>query len=234
MAQPKKVMIVGGTQGIGREIAAHYAKRGSEVLLTGRDMSKAQACAKEIGGKTSCLTFDLAEPHKIGKALEGVTGVDGLVLAAIERDANNIADYNLERAIYLVTMKLVGYSEVIHQLLPRFPAQGGSIVLFGGLAKDRPYPGSTTVTTVNGGVSTMVHTLALQIAPTRINAIHPGIVGDSPYWEGKKDYLETIKARTPGGKLVRMQDIVGAVAFLLENEAVNGENLRVDNGWMVM
>ena len=56
-------------------------------------------------------------------------------------------------------------------------------MLFGGLAKERPYPGSTTVTTVNGAVSAMVRTLALELAPVRVNAIHPGVVGDSPAWE---------------------------------------------------
>lgn len=234
MSQPKRVMIVGGTQGIGLEIARHYAGRGSEVIVTGRDLAKAQTAAREIGGKTSALAFDLAKPEAIEAALAGVDAIDGLVLAAIERDQNNIRTYDIARATHLVLLKLVGYSEVIHTLLPKFPSEGGAIVLFGGLAKDRPYPGSTTVSTVNGGVTTMVHSLAVQIPPVRINAIHPGIVGDSPYWKGNEAYLETIKARTPGGRLVRMQDIVGAVAFLLENEAVNGENLRVDNGWMVM
>ena len=81
-------------------------------------------------------------------------------------------------------MKLVGYTETVHTLLDRL-SDDSSIVLFGGRAKDRPYPGSTTVTTVNGGISAMIRTLAIQLAPIRINAIHPGIVGDSPFWEGQ-------------------------------------------------
>lgn len=234
MAEPRNVVVVGGTQGLGLEIASYYAGKGARVTITGRNLQKAEAAAKEIAGAVTALTFDLAVPETIGEALSSVKAVDGLVIAAIDRDQNNIKDYDIARALYLTTMKLVGYSEVIHTLLSRFPKEGGSIVLFGGLAKDRPYPGSTTVTTVNGGISTMIHTLAGQIEPVRINAIHPGIVGDSPYWKGKAAYLETIKARTPGGELVTMADIVGAVAFLLENDGVNGENLRVDKGWMTM
>ena len=76
-------------------------------------------------------------------------------------------------------MKLVGYTAVVGALRDRL-AEDGSVVLFGGRAKDRPYPGSTTVSTVNGGVSGMVRSLAVQLAPRRVNAIHPGIVGDSP------------------------------------------------------
>ena len=72
--------------------------------------------------------------------------------------------HHLAGAVNLVTLKLVGYTEVVHVLAPRMRTHG-SIVLYGGLAKDRPYPGSTTVTTVNGGVMTMIYTLAIELAP---------------------------------------------------------------------
>ena len=128
-------------------------------------------------------------------------------------------------------MKLVGYTETVHALLDRL-SDDSSIVLFGGRAKDRPYPGSTTVTTVNGGISAMIRTLAIQLAPIRINAIHPGIVGDSPFWEGKP--LDHVVARTPTGRLATMTEVVDATEFLLENRAMNGEELYVDGGWMLM
>ena len=83
----------------------------------------------------------------------------------------------------------------------------------------------------HGGVTSMVKTLAIQLAPTRVNAIHPGIVGDSPYWSGKN--VDGVIARTPGGRLVKMEDITGAVVFLLENRGTNGVNLNVDGGWML-
>jgi NAD(P)-dependent dehydrogenase (short-subunit alcohol dehydrogenase family) len=130
----------------------------------------------------------------------------------------------------LATMKLVGYTEVIHTLLDRLP-DDSSVVLFGGRAKDRPYPGSTTVTAVNGAVSTMITTFAVELAPIRFNAIHPGIVGDSPFWENKP--LDAVVERTPTGKLATMQDVVDATVFLLENRSVNGVNLYVDSGWLL-
>ena len=80
------------------------------------------------------------------------------MLAAIERDQNSVADYDIDQAITLATLKLVGYTQVVHVLLPRLSADA-SIVLFGGLAKDRPYPGSTTVSTVNGGIVGLVRSL---------------------------------------------------------------------------
>ncbi|WP_213450124.1 SDR family NAD(P)-dependent oxidoreductase [Rhizomonospora bruguierae] len=230
------VVVVGGTSGLGREVAAHYVHGGREVVLTGRDAGRAEAVARELGaagpGTARGVALDLAEPAGIPAALAKVGPVDRLVLAAIDRDHNTAADYDVTRAVHLVTLKLVGYTEVVHALLDRL-APDASILLFGGQALNRPYPGSTTVSTVNGGVVGMVHALATELGPVRVNAIHPGIVGDSPYWSGKDTALAATRARTPTGRLVTMADITGAVVFLLENGGVNGVNLAVDGGWLL-
>jgi NAD(P)-dependent dehydrogenase (short-subunit alcohol dehydrogenase family) len=227
------VVVIGGTAGLGREIAEHYVRQGRDVVLSGRDPARAAEIAKEVGGGARGIGLDLARPHEVGTALSDVDSVDHLVLVAIERDNNTAVDYQIDAAVRLVTLKLVGYTAVVNTLHRRMPANG-SVLLFGGQARVRPYPGSTTVTTVNGGVVAMVTTLALELAPIRVNAIHPGIVGDSPYWTGKTTYLETVRQRTPTGQLTRMSDIVGATVFLLENPAVNGVNLPVDGGWLLM
>jgi NAD(P)-dependent dehydrogenase (short-subunit alcohol dehydrogenase family) len=88
--------------------------------------------------------------------------------------------------------------------------ENASIVLYGGVAKDRPYPGSTTVTSINGAVSAMAYTLALELGPIRINAIHPGAVGDSLAWAGKQEVLDRAIARTPTKKLATMKDVATA------------------------
>lgn len=228
------VVIVGGTQGQGRELAQSYADDGRDVVVTGRDQSRAEAAAKEIGGRTRGIGFDLAEPHTIADHLAEVSDVHHLVLAAIERDVNNVQEYDIDAALRLVTLKLVGYTEVIHALTAKL-RDDSSILIFGGLARDRPYPGSTTVTTVNGGVTSLVRTLVWELAPTRINAVHPAIVGDSPQWTNMPpERLQALVQRTPIGRLVTMAEVVRASRFLLENEAINGLNLTVDGGWMCM
>jgi NAD(P)-dependent dehydrogenase (short-subunit alcohol dehydrogenase family) len=228
------VVVIGGTSGIGLRLAETYAGRGREVLITGRTPDRCEEVAGGIeAGEVRWCALDLAEPDTLADALASVGPVSRLVLAAIERDQNTVADYDIARATRLVTLKLVGSTEVVHVLLDRF-TDDASILLFGGQALRRPYPGSTTVTTVNGGVEGLVRTLAVQLAPIRANAIHPGIVGDSPEWQGKPEaVLEAIRARTPIGRLVTMDEIVDASMFLLENAAVNGVNLEADGGWML-
>jgi NAD(P)-dependent dehydrogenase (short-subunit alcohol dehydrogenase family) len=227
------VLVVGGTAGLGHEVARHYAERGRQVVISGRDPDHAAKVAAELGDGVRGVGFDLTRPDTIVGGLADVGPVDHLVLTAITRDENTAAGYDAARSLQLVTLKLVGYLQVVHALLPRIAADG-SVVIFGGLAKDRPYPGSVTVSTVNGGVVGMVNVLASELAPIRVNAIHPGIVGDSPYWSAKPAaVLEGVRARVPTGRLVAMADIVHAVVFLLENPSVNAANLAVDGGTLL-
>ena len=226
-------LVVGGTAGIGREVARRYADRGRSVVITGRDSARAESVAAEIGGDTRGIELDLTQPRQIAERLAALEEVDLLVLAAIARDANSVREYDLERAVELVTLKIVGCTEVVHALAGRLH-DDSSILLFGGMAKDRPYPGSTTVTAVNGAVTTMVRTFALELAPIRVNALHPGIVGDSPFWEGKETELAEVLKRTPTRRLTTMSDTAEAAVFLLENKSVNGVNLTVDGGWIMM
>ncbi|MGW2716958.1 SDR family NAD(P)-dependent oxidoreductase [Streptomyces sp. NPDC001492] len=225
------VVVVGGTSGIGREFARVRAERGDEVVLTGRDRDRADSVAKEIGARG--LALDLSRPHEIAAALADVGRVDHLVLAGVSRDENRATDYDIAAALRLVTLKLVGYTEVVHVLRPRM-TDDSAIVVFGGQAKERPYPGATTVATVNAGVRGLVNTLAVELAPVRVNAVHPGVVGDSPYWRSKpEEVLAALRARTPTGRLATVADVVDSVDFLLRNRSVNAVELSVDGGWLL-
>jgi NAD(P)-dependent dehydrogenase (short-subunit alcohol dehydrogenase family) len=226
------LLIVSGTHGIGKELARHYAGQGWSVVLAGRDGSHAKSVAEEIGGDTRGISLDLSEPEQIADALTDVGQVDHIVLSAIARDLNYVTEYDIAKARYLATMKLVGYTAVVSALTDRLP-DNASIVLFGGRAKDRPYPGSLTVSTVNGGISGLVRAMAVQLAPRRVNAIHPGVVGNSPYWTENREFIDKVREATPAGRNVTMEDVVDGVDFLIRNESVNGIDLYVDGGWLL-
>jgi NAD(P)-dependent dehydrogenase (short-subunit alcohol dehydrogenase family) len=230
MSETGAVVIVGGTRAIGLEIVRHYVDAGDKVVLTGQQPEHVDVALAAVDGRATGVVFDLAEPHGIAAALADIGPVKRLVLAAIDRDQNFIGAYDIDRAIRLVTLKLVGYTTVVSTLRERL-TEDASIVLFGGMAKERPYPGSTTVTTVNGGVVGLTRTLVEELRPIRVNSIHPGVVGDSPYWAEKPAAIAKYSSETPIGRLATMSEIVGATVFLLENRAVNGVELIVDGGW---
>ena len=230
MTDSGAVVVVGGTRAIGLEIVRHYLDAGRDVVLSGQSAESVADAVAALDGRATGMAFDLSEPHSIASALAGVGAVKHLVLAAIDRDQNAVQTYDIDRAIRLVTLKLVGYTAVVSALRSRL-SDDSSVVLFGGMAKERPYPGSTTVTTVNGGVVGLTRTLVEELRPIRVNSIHPGVVGDSPYWAEKPAAVERYASETPIGRLATMAEIVGATVFLLENTAVNGVELIVDGGW---
>lgn len=230
---PRTIVVAGGTSGIGLEIARAVVAGGDSVVITGRDETRTKEIAAGLGPNAEGVALDISEPETIARQLAGIGSVHGLVLAAIERDANTIRDYDIPKARRLVTLKMVGYTETVHTLLDRMEASRETgIVLFGGRAKDAPYPGSTTVSSINGGVEGMTRTLALELSPIRVNALHPGIIGDSPFWSSKPPgVLDQYTSRTPGGELATMADIVDATLFLLRNRGISGESLHIDRGW---
>jgi NAD(P)-dependent dehydrogenase (short-subunit alcohol dehydrogenase family) len=224
-------VVVGGSSGLGRVIAQRATDRGDTVVITSRDKARAQAVAGEIGGATSGIALDLADPRTIAQSLAEITEVDHVVVTAIHQMTNTIAAFDIADALKGVTIKLVGYAEVVRALHSRF-RPGAAVVLFGGLAKERPYPGSTMVTTVNAGITGLTRTLAREIAPFRVNAVHPGVVGDSPKWIDQTTTHPAV-ARTPIGRLVTMDEVADATEFLLRNGGMNGQELFIDGGWVI-
>ena len=224
-------LVVGGSHGIGRLIAERAAGRGDTVVVTSRDKGRAQAVAAEIGGAVTGIALDLAAPTTIEAALAEITVVDHLVITAIEQTVQSIGAFDVADAINSVTIKLVGYAETVRVLTDRF-GPDASVVLFGGLAKERPYPGSTMVTTINAGVTGLMRTLAKEITPVRVNALHSGVVGDSPKWSQVQDTHPAV-ARTPLGRLVTMDEVADATEFLLRNGGMNGHDLNIDGGWLL-
>ena len=115
------MVIVGGTSGICLRLAAAYTGRGRTVVITGRELERTRAVAAAVPGPgtVSACAVDLTMPHEIASCLAGLGPVDRLVIGAVDRDENTVADYDVASAIRLVTLKLVGYTEVVHALLPR-------------------------------------------------------------------------------------------------------------------
>lgn len=229
----KTVLVVGGTQGVGLGIATHYAKQGYRTFLTSRSADRAKAVAENLqaslGADITGLALDLASPERVTDSLSEIAAVDRIVLAGSVRDYNSLAEFETTGATAIVVSKLVGNPAVVSSLRERL-LPDSAILLFGGGAKDYPYPGSTTTGIVNAGIVGLVRTMSVELAPTRVNAIHSGPIGDSSFWSDKESALDNARRGVLTGRLTTTQDAVDASLFLLENPAVNGVNLQADGG----
>ncbi len=231
-----EILIIGGTSGIGRALALACAGLSYDVVIAGRDEARAVRVAAELMhtlspgcGRVRGIAADLSQPHTLAQALSVVPAVSHLVLSAIDRDNNSVTSYNIDAAIGTATIKLVGYAAAAAALQQRFE-RNGSILMFGGMAKDRPYPGSTTVSSVNAAITGLVNAMMHELKPLRINSIHPGVVGDSPYWADNEAALEFGRRVTVTGQLPTMDDMVDGCLFLMRNPSANGINLSLDGG----
>ncbi|MET8964750.1 SDR family oxidoreductase [Streptomyces sp. NPDC004074] len=227
------VLVVGATQGTGRALAAEYARRGADVFITGRTQERATSVAGELvaetGGTVTGLALDLSRPADIAAALEPVRHVDRVVLVGMVRDMNSARAYDVDTATTLATTKIVGYTTVVASLHPRMSTDA-SVLLFGGMAKDLPYPGSTTLTAVNAAVQGLVRTLSVELAPVRVNSIHPWAITDSPHVAANEQLRDTAAKMTLTGRLATMADIVDGCLFLLENPIANAIDLKLNGG----
>ena len=223
-------LVVGGTAGLGWGIARELCRRGHSLVITGRSAERTRALAAELGDGTEGRAADLTKPESLAADLAGLGPISRLCLVASVAAENRVRSFDLTTAVQLVTAKLIGYAEVIHVLLPSLTSDC-SVLLVGGHARKQPYDGSTSVTTVNGGVASLVRSLAVELAPIRVNGLHPGPIGDSSFWQtADAAVFAAVAARTLTGKLPTTSAIVEAAVFLLENESVSGVNLDVDSG----
>jgi NAD(P)-dependent dehydrogenase (short-subunit alcohol dehydrogenase family) len=228
------VFIVGGTSGIGLALARAAAALGATVTIAGRGDERAAEVARSISPGARGVHIDLLDSGSITGAMRGDERIDHLVLTPVHPGNQSVRGFDPEEAMRAVRVKLVAFPEIVHAALPRLKPTS-SITLFGGLAKANPYPGSTMVSVVNGGLLGMARTMAVELAPIRVNGISPGLVEDSPRWQarvaaGAGQAVDAFKARTPTRRLATVGDVVHGAFFLMDNGAANGIDLELDGG----
>jgi len=228
------VVVVGGTSGIGLPLARAAHALGCKLTIAGRGAERAAEIAKSIGPAVAGRHVDLEDAASIRAGLADGPAIDHLVLVPIYSSTTTVKNFDVAEANRVLHIKLTGYMEAVHTVLPRLKPTS-SIVLFGGLAKAKPYPTSTMITVANAGLVGVMKSMVIELSPIRVNSVSPGLVADSPKWEatvkaGTNPVLNAMIARTPSRYLTTMGDVIHAVFFLLDNRAVNGVDLELDGG----
>ena len=227
------VVVIGGTSNLGLEIARAAAGLGAKVTVAGRNRAKADAAAAEVGSGTGAYSCDLTDWQSLHRMFDELDAVDHLILTALDRDHNTIADFRADDSARTMLMKTVGYAVAVQAALPKF-TDTGSVVLFSGLSMWTPMPGSTTISMANGGVIGLMNSLATQVAPVRVNAVTPGVVVGTKAVDNadpvRAEQYERLRRRTPGKRLPTTSDIVAATFALTDNPGLNAANLVVDAG----
>ncbi|UJA20873.1 SDR family oxidoreductase [Thermoleophilia bacterium SCSIO 60948] len=227
------VVVIGGTSGIGRATAELAASKGAAVHLTGRSPERAEAVAGEIGRSATGAALDLRDADSIAAFFDTLERVDHITTPAAALSYAPFAEFDVEVAREIFDVKVFGVWRALQTALPLMVA-GGSAVLVGGLAVDRPGKGTAAVSAANGAVVTLARALAVELAPVRVNAVSPGVT-DTPGWDfmpedERRDFLNDVAGSLPVGRVGASEDAAAAIVYLMSAGFVTGETLHVDGG----
>ncbi|MFC8007427.1 SDR family oxidoreductase [Streptomyces olivaceus] len=230
----KRVLIVGSGSDIAAALATDLLREGARVTLAGRNIERTASAAKALGDAVRPLSLDLSDEESIRAAADQVRaagGLDHLVSVATERANGPVA--SLERGALHAAFdaKVVG-PILLAKHFARLIAEEGSLLFFSGLAAWRPSPGLAAMAATNGSVSALASALAVELAPTRVNAVSPGVI-DTGNWDvaaDKQELFRQVAASAPARRVGDPSDVSAAARALLVNPYITGETLHVDGG----
>jgi NAD(P)-dependent dehydrogenase (short-subunit alcohol dehydrogenase family) len=232
LLQDQTVLVVGRGSGLARAIALATRDAGARVVAAGRDQEGLpKAYADQPGVGTDYV--DLTDEDSIASLSERLGPVDHVVSTGSARARGRIADLDRDSVRLSFDTKVIGPLMLAKHFAPRM-SRGGSFVIFSGVAASKIVVGTMAVAITNAAADTLARSLALELAPIRVNAISPGVV-DTGAWDAlgeqrKADYFADITARNPVRRIGTAEDIASAVMFAMTSTFLTGQTLHIDGG----
>jgi len=232
----KRIVIVGGTSGIGLATARAAAVRGAEVVIGARHYDKLEKAKKEIGGQVEGLTLDVTDEAEIRAFFEWVGKFDHLTTPGSTIHGGPFLSLDSATAWADFQSKFWGQYLAAKYGAPRL-RPGGSIVLFSGMWSQRPPAGVATVAAINSAIEGLARALAVELAPIRVNAVAPGLV-DTPIYAGmpaaqKEAMFKGFAAAAAVKRVGRPEEVAQTVLYLMTNTFTTGSTLYADGGYLL-
>ncbi len=230
--QDQSVLVIGRGGGLAQAISLAARDAGAQVVAAGRNQAGLDAV---YGGEPGIGTeaVDLTDEASIAALGKRLGTVGHVVSTASARARGRIADLDRDKVRLSFDTKVTGPLMLAKHLAPRM-ADGGSITLFSGAAATKITAGTLAVAITNAAADTLARSLALELAPIRVNAISPGVI-DTSAWDGlgehgKADYFAEMRARNPVRRIGTPADIAQAVLFAMTSTFLTGQTLHIDGG----
>lgn len=233
--QGKRVVIIGGSSGIGLATAKAAVTAGAKVLIAGRSVEKLKQAQAEIGGDVEISSLDLLQEDAVKQFFAEVGIIDHLVIPGSSVKAGPFRE--LESADARKSMDSKFWGPLLAAKYAQMHDQG-SIVLFSGTLSSRPSPGYAVVAAINGAVEALGRALALELAPVRVNVVSPGVVA-TPVYEGmsqeqREAFFQNTANQLPVKRIGVPEDIAATVVYLMDNSYTTGTVIGVDGGGLLI
>ncbi|WP_324607999.1 SDR family oxidoreductase [Paenibacillus durus] len=233
MLQNQKIVIIGGSSGIGLETAKQAIALGAEVIIASRSEDKLQKAKEQLGAKAAAYTLDTTDEQQVQAFFEKIGTFDHLVVSAAETSGGSFLHTDTAQARQLFENKFWGQYYAAKYGAPNIAANG-SITLFSGVVAYKSMVGSSVLGAVNAAVSSLGQTLALELAPIRVNIVSPGII-DTPSRskmaeDARNDFYTAVAGKLPVKRVGKAEDVAQSVLYLLQNGFVTGTVLHTEGG----
>lgn len=229
----KKIIVIGGSSGIGKAVAEMASEWGNQVILTSRSLERAEATARAIGSSAIGRALDISDEAQVQAFFEPTAEIDHIYIAAGGTKLGPLTEGKLEEHMGAFNTRLLGSLQVVRAAINKMNP-GGSFVFTGGVSTDRPISGAWVSGLGTAAAEQLARVLVMEFPDFRFNAVSPGYT-DTPMWdtimgEHKDQLLADIAAKIPVKKIATPAEVAAAVLFLMSNASINGETIHIDGG----
>jgi NAD(P)-dependent dehydrogenase (short-subunit alcohol dehydrogenase family) len=234
----KRVVIVGGSSGIGLAVAEKAALQGAEIVIVSSNAERVHAATKSIGGDIRGEAVDVYDEKAVERFFTKIGAFDHLVFTAGDSlQLHELADTDLKQARHAFELRYWSALAAVKYGSPQI-RKGGSIVLTTGVAGQRPHRGWVIAASVCGTIEALTRALAIELAPIRVNAVSPGVVRTN-LWQNmtaseREQLFESLGKRLPVGRVGEAHDIAQAYLFLMQEGFSTGQTVVVDGGTVLV
>jgi NAD(P)-dependent dehydrogenase (short-subunit alcohol dehydrogenase family) len=234
----KRVVIVGGSSGIGLAVAHEVALQGAEVVIVSSNAERVQEAIKSIGGEARGEAVDVSDEKAVERLFTKLSAFDHLVFTAGDSlPLRELATTDLKQARRAFELRYWSALAAVKYGSPQI-RKGGSVVLTTGVAGRRPQNGWVIAASVCGAIDALTRALAIELAPIRVNAVSPGVVRTN-LWQNmssaeREELYESVGKRLPVGRVGEAHDIAQAYLFLMQEEFGTGQTVVVDGGTVLV
>ncbi|MGG6897838.1 SDR family oxidoreductase [Rhizobium sp. BR 315] len=231
-----RILIVGGSSGMGLALAKQSLAAGAEVIIAGRNADRLGRISTELSHPVlSTVAIDISREAEVAALFDRIGKVDHIVSTAadIEGAYELLPNVDLKAAQKVVDSKFFGPLLLAKYGAPAL-SPSGSLTFTSGVAAYRPSPRGSVVAAVNAALEGLVRALAVELAPIRVNAVSPGWV-DTPIWtfvagDKRNETLDAMAKRLPVGRVGQPEDVADAIGYLMGNGFTTGTVLHVEGG----
>jgi NAD(P)-dependent dehydrogenase (short-subunit alcohol dehydrogenase family) len=226
------VVVIGGSAGIGLETARLARAAGAKLILTGRNPERLQRAASELKA-LSTAAFDATDPAALERFFRDLPTIDHVMVTAGRPYYARLRDMDFAQVRRLVDEHLLLVLQVARNAMDKV-RPGGTLIFMGGTGARRPAIGLSIASAMTAALPALTASLALEIAPVRVNLVAAGFVDTPLSAELLGDQLENrrnqLRTTIPIRRVVGPTDVAALAIHIMTNTALTGATYDIDGG----